>query len=226
MRSNWLTAAFLALFLLSAAGSCREGQEGSTISALDTGAGSTSSVGSAPPSSQLTPAIVAGTWSLVLTDAATGRSESVELEIRQIGEVIFGSGSTGGSAATATSFLSVETEPRPTRDEGIRSMVWWLNQDPAPVDQAAQARYLTIGASGLVNGQSVSLDLIFLDENVLHRLDLDVFGSSVSGSYLAYDSWGEVRSGSCYGSVMSGSVQAAVPLGQTHEPVTIGGSGY
>ena len=225
MIPKWVIVGFLALLLLSAGGSCREGQEESTGSALDTGAGSASSVGSAPPSSQIVPASVAGTWSLVLTDSLTGRSQSVELDIRQIDEVIFGRGSTGGSTAIATSFLSVETEPRPTRDEGIRSMVWWLHQDPEPAVQAASSiRYLTVGASGTVSGQTVSLDLIFLDENVLHRLDLNVFGNSVSGSYLAFDSGGGVRSGSCYGSVLSSRGQAVVPLGSTHEVVNIGGS--
>ena len=105
-------------------------------------------------------------------------------------------------------------------------MVWWLHQDPAPVTQAAQARYLTVGASGTVSGQSVSLDLIFLDQNALYRLDLAVFGNSVSGGYLAYDAGGGLRSGSCYGSILPGRGRAAVPLGGTHSPVTVGGSSY
>jgi hypothetical protein len=52
---------------------------------------------------------------------------------------------------------------------------------------------MTIGASGIVIGQRVNLDLIFLDQNALYRLDLTVFGSSVSGDYLAYE--GGERSG-------------------------------
>jgi len=155
----------------------------------------------------------------VLIDGATGRSSSVEADISQIDRVIFGRGAPGGAGAAPT-FLPVETGPRPTRDDGIKSMVWWLHQDPAPAAQgASSARYLTIGASGIVIGQRVNLDLIFLDQNALYRLDLTVFGSSVSGDYLAYEGGGAVGSGSCLGSIRPGY---ALPLSSSPEVLNLG----
>jgi len=164
--------------------------------------------------------LVAGSWSLVLIDAASGKTQPVNVEISQIDDVIFGWGSTDGIDVT---YLPVETEPKPTEDEGIESMIWWLHEDSEPAARTTTARYLTIGASGLVSGTSLSLDLVFLEENVLYRLNLNAVGNSISGSYLAYDSLGRVRSGSCYGSIRAGYGQSALALGSNPEVITLGG---
>lgn len=218
MRSKCVVVATLVALLLSLGSSTGLKQE-SAASSSDPAIESTSEVGSASPAYEAGPAIIAGIWSLVLMDGATGRSQPAEVEIIQIGEVVFGRG-TSGSAGAPTAFLPVEAEPRPTRDEGIKSMVWWLHQDPPPAAGAAASnRYLTIGASGIVNGPRVSLDLVFLDQNVLCRLDLQVFGSSVSGTYLAYDSRGAVGTGSCSGSIRPGY---ALPLDSSPQILHLG----
>jgi hypothetical protein len=216
MISKWvfISVLVLALAVLCTGGSCREIQQETADSAPDPALGSTLPIAGASPAS------VAGSWSLVLIDAASGRTQSVSVEIGQIDEVIFGRGSTSESGVT---FLPVETEPRPAEDEGIESMIWWLREDPEPTAQTTKARYLTIGASGLVSGTSLSLDLILLEENVLYRLNLNAVGNSISGSYLAYDSVGRVRSGSCYGSIRAGYGQSALPLGSKPEVITLGG---
>ncbi len=214
MISKWVLVSLLTLAVLCIGGSCRDLQQESAGSSPDPALGSTS------PAAEASPARVAGSWSLVLIDAASGRTQSVNVEISQIDDIIFGRGSTSESDA---SVFSEEIESRPTEDEGIESMIWWLEQDPEPTAQATRARYLTIGASGLVSGQSLSLDLIFLEENVLYRLNLNVVGNSISGSYLAYDSLGRVRSGSCYGSIRAGYGQSALPLGSNPEVITLGG---
>ena len=47
-------------------------------------------------------------------------------------------------------------------------MVWWLHQDPAPAAQgASSARYLTIGASGIVIGRT-NLPLVTEGEALYH----------------------------------------------------------
>jgi len=218
MRSNCVVVAALAALLLILGSSTGLKQE-SAGSSPDPALESTTGVGSTSPVSEAGPATVAGIWSLVLIDGATGRSSSVEADISQIDRVIFGRGALGGAGAAPT-FLPVETGPRPTRDDGIKSMVWWLHQDPAPAAQgASSARYLTIGASGIVIGQRVNLDLIFLDQNALYRLDLTVFGSSVSGDYLAYEAGGAVGSGSCLGSIRPGY---ALPLSSSPEVLNLG----
>jgi len=214
MRLKLAFVSVLALAILSIGGSCREIQQESVALSSDPTLGSTS------PAARASPASVAGSWSLILMDAASGRAQSVNVEISQIDDVIFGRGRTSG--IDVNTFL-IETEPRPTEDEGIESMIWWLQQDPEPAAQTTTARYLTIGASGLVSSQSLSLDLVFLEENVLYRLDLNAVGNSVSGSYLAYDSVGKVRSGSCYGSIRPGRGHSALSLGTNPEIVTIGG---
>jgi len=157
---------------------------------------------------------------LVLVDAASRRTQSVIVEMSQIGDIIFGRGSTGGTDLSA---FPVQTDSKPAEDEGIESMIWWLEQDPDPRAQTTTARYLTIGASGRVTGNALSLDLIFLEENVLYKLNLNVVGSSISGSYLAYDSVGRVQSGSCYGSIRAGYGQSALTLGSKPDVVTLGG---
>jgi hypothetical protein len=202
MISKWIFVSAIALALLSTGGSCREIQEE---------ADGYASQGSNSPTN---PARVAGSWSLILMDDASGRTRSANVEIVQIDDVIFGQGSSDDGGA---SVVSDDTEPRPTEDQGIDSMVWWLHQNSEPAALTTAARSLTIGASGRVSGTSLSLDLVFLKENVLYRLDLNVVGSSVSGSYQAYDSLGWVRSGSCYGYIgyglSAGSSPQAVPLG-------------
>ena len=216
MISKWIIVLSLAIVLLSlgAALGLQDGSEGPSSGPL---------AGPATPatSAEAQPAAVAGIWSLVLMDGATGRSQPAEVEIIQIGEVVFGRGTSGGAGAPPA-FLPVEAGPRPTRDEGIKSMVWWLHQDPPPAGgAAASTRYLTIGASGIVTGPRVSLDLIFLDQNVLCRLDLQVFGSFLSGSYIAYDSRGTVGTGSCTGSIRPGY---ALPLDSSPQVLHLGRS--
>jgi len=219
MRSKWILVSALALAVLCIGGSCREIQQETAVSApdpaIDPALGSTSLATEAGPAS------VAGVWSMVLIDAASGRSRSVNVEISQIDDVIFGRGSTSESEAGV---FSEEIEPRPTEDQGIESMIWWLEQDPEPMAQTTTARSLSIGASGLVSSdQSLNLDLVFLEENVLYRLNLNVVGNSISGSYLAYDSVGRVRSGSCYGSIRAGRGQSALPLGSKPAVISLGG---
>jgi len=176
-------------------------------------------LGSASQAFQPTPARVGGSWSLVLMDSATGRADAFRLDISQVDDVIFGRGTTGG---TDIGFSSLQTEPRPTRDEGISSMVWWLRQPPGHETPAPQARGQTVAASGRVSGERIGLDLISLEENALYRLDLHLFGSSISGSYLTYDSWGRVRPGSCSGYILAGSGQASLPTGSARDIVYLG----
>lgn len=204
MVSKWILVSAIALALLSAGGSCQ-------IQAGYAPQGSNFPARSAP---------VAGSWSLVLMDAAGGWTRSADLDIVQIGDVIFGAGSTSDSDADV---FSEEIEPRPTEDQGIESMIWWLEQDPEPMAQATTARSPTIGASGLVSGMSLDLDLVFLEENLLYRLDLNVVESSISGTYQSYDSFGRVRSGSCYGSIRTGYGQSALSLGSKPEILYLGG---
>lgn len=203
MISKWIFVSAIALALLSTGGSCRESQEE---------ADGYASQGSNSPAN---PARVAGSWSLILMDDASGRTRSANVEIVQIDDVIFGQGSPDDGGA---SVVSDDTDSRPTEDQGIDSMVWWLHQNSEPAALTTATRSLTIGASGRVSGTSLSLDLVFLEENVLYRLDLNVVGSSVSGSYLAYDSLGWVRSGSCYGYIGYG-----LSAGSSHQVVSLGG---
>lgn len=198
MISKWIFVLAVAIVLLSTGGPCRETQEETVGYA---------SQGSTTPASH---ARVAGSWSLVLMDAASGWTRSANVEIVQIDDVIFGQGNTDDGGA---GIVSDETDSRPTEDQGIDSMVWWLHQNSESAALTTTARSLTIGASGRVSGTSLSLDLVFLEDNVLYSLDLNVVGSSVSGSYQAYDSWGVVRSGSCYGFIQAGRSQPALPLG-------------
>ena len=203
MISKWIFVLALALALLSTGGSCRDPQE--------------ETFGYTSPGSTSSPASVAGSWSLTLMDAASGWTRSTNLDIVQIGDVIFGQGSSEDDGAGA---ISNELEPRPTEDEGIESMVWWLHQDPEPAAATTTVQSLTIGASGQVSGTSLSLDLIFLEENVLYRLDLNAVGSSISGSYQAYDGSGRIRSGSCYGYILAGRGQSA---GSSPPVLSLGG---
>ncbi|MGB3943562.1 MAG: hypothetical protein WBK88_02070 [Methanothrix sp.] len=204
MRSICAIFSVFAVAILSMGGSSMEVGEEAAGLALD------QNVGSASQAFQPTPARVAGSWSLVLMDSATGRAEAFRLDISQVDDVIFGRGTTGGTDIT---FSSLPTEPRPTRDEGIESMVWWLRQPPGHETPAPQARGRSVGASGRVGGERIGLDLISLEENALYRLDLHLFGTSVSGSYLAYDSWGRVRPGSCSGYIVAGYGQSSLPTG-------------
>jgi len=217
MSSKWILVSVLALAVLSIGGSCRELQQETAGFVPD------QALGSISPVTQLSPARVAGSWSMVLIDAATGRNRYVNVDMSQIDDVIFGRGSTGGSDVRT---FPVQTEPKPTKDEGIESMIWWLEQDPDPTFDTTTARSLTIGASGLVIGQSLSLDLIFLEENVLYRLNLNAVDSSISGSYLAYDSVGRVQSGSCYGSIRAGYGRPALTIGSNPEVISLGGMRY
>jgi len=218
MRSKWVFISVLVLAVLSIGGSCRVPQQETAVFASDHT--SDQVLGSISPAAKASPAHVAGSWSLLLIDSASGRTQSVYIEMSQIDDVIFGRGSTG---ATDLSAPLAQTEPKPTKDEGIESMIWWLHQDTDSVSQTTTVRYLTIGASGRTMGNALSLDLIFLEENVLYKLDLNVVGSSITGRYLAYDSVGRVQSGTCYGSIRAGYGQLALPLGSKPDVVNLGG---
>lgn len=211
MISKWVIVLIFAAAILSTAGSSLDIRQEMTGTALDPSLGSTS------PAAQASPASVAGSWSLTLVDAATGRARSVNVEICQIDDVIFGLGGTSDGDGSA---FPVETEPRPTKDEGIESMIWWLHQETEPGAATTTARSLSIGASGLVRGASLSLDLVFLEENVLRRLDLVVAGNSITGSYLAYDSLGRVESGRCYGYIRAGY---GMTTGSGYQVIPLGG---
>jgi hypothetical protein len=214
MSSKWISVSALAIAIICIGGSCREIQQETAVSAPGPDLGSTS------PVAETGPASVAGSWSLVLMEAASGWTRPANLEIVQIDDVIFGRGSSEDGGAGV---VYDETDSRPTEDQGIESMVWWLHQDPEPEAPTTTVRGLTIGASGRVSGTSLSLDLIFLEENVLYRLELNAVGSSISGSYQAYDSLGRVRSGSCYGYIRAGRGQSALPLGSRPEVLSLGG---
>lgn len=201
MISRWFMAAIFTITILSMAGSSMEVGEETPGSAL------TQNIGSA---SQATPARVAGSWSLALMDGASGRAEPFYIDMIQVDDVIFGRGTTGRTDLT---IRPLPVEPRPTKDEGIESMVWWLRQPSGSAVPTTQARGQTVGASGRVSGERIGLDIINLEENALYRLDLHLFGSSVSGSYLAYDSWGRVRPGSCSGYIMAGYGRSSLPIG-------------
>jgi hypothetical protein len=211
MSSKWILVSALALAILCIGGSCREIQEETVVSATDPDLGSTS------PIAETGPAHVAGSWSLVLMDAAGGGTRSANVEIVQIDDVIFGQGSADDGGAEV---VSDDLEPRPTADEGIESMIWWLHQDPEPAALTTAARSQSIGASGWVSGTSMSLDLVLPEENVLYRLDLNAEGSSISGSYQYYDSLGRVRSGSCYGYIQAGYGLSA---GSSPQVISLGG---
>ncbi|MDF0591157.1 hypothetical protein [Candidatus Methanocrinis natronophilus] len=213
MKSICAIFSVIAVAILSMGASSMEVGEETASLALD------QNVGSASSAFQPTPARVAGSWSLVLVDSATGRAEAFRLDISQVDDVIFGRGTTGGTDIT---FSSLPTEPRPTRDEGIESMVWWLRQPPGHETPGPQARGETVGASGRVRGERIGLDLISLEENALYRLDLHLFGSSVSGSYLAYDSWGRVRPGSCSGYILAGQGRPSLPIGSMPQVIHLG----
>jgi len=208
MISKWIFVSAIAMTLLSTVGSCREIQE------------ETTSYASQGLNSPANPARIAGSWNLVLVDDAGGWTRYANVEIIQIDDVIFGRGSFDDGGV---SVVSDETDSRPTEDQGIDSMVWWLHQNSDSAALTTAARSLTIGASGRIIGTSLSLDLVFLEENVLYSLDLNVVGSSVSGSYLSYDSLGRVRSGSCYGFIQAGRSQSALPIGSGPEVISLGG---
>jgi hypothetical protein len=193
-----------AVAILSMAGSSMEVGEETPGRALD------QNIGSASQALQATPARVAGSWSLAMMDGATGRAEAFYIDMSQIDDVIFGRGTTGRTDLTRQ---YLPGEPRPTSDEGISSMVWWLRQPTGSAVPTAQARSQTVGASGRVSAERIGLDIISLEENALYRLDLHLFGTSVSGSYLAYDSWGRVRPGSCSGYIVAGYGQSSLPTG-------------
>jgi len=128
-----------AVAILSMAGSSMEVGEETPGRALD------QNIGSASQALQATPARVAGSWSLAMMDGATGRAEAFYIDMSQIDDVIFGRGTTGRTDLTRQ-YLPVE--PRPTSDEGISSMVWWLRQPTGSAVPTAQARSQTVGASG------------------------------------------------------------------------------
>jgi hypothetical protein len=213
MISKWVLVPIFAMAILSLGGSSMEVGEETPGSALD------QNIGSASQAVQATPARVAGSWSLALMDGATGRAEAFYIDMSQVDDVIFGRGTTGRTDLTRQ-YLPVG--PRPTKDEGISSMVWWLRQPSGSAVPTTQARGHSIGASGRVSGERVGLDLISLEENALYRLDLHLFGSSVSGSYLAYDSWGRVRPGSCSGYIVAGYGRPSLPIGSTPQVIHLG----
>jgi len=213
MKYNWASISILALtvLVLCHGSLCSEFQQ--TAPTSDPG-----NYALTAPEPQSMP--VAGSWGLFLIDSTSGTTKLLNLEISQTGNLIFGRGSLSKNGQTK---MPVQTGPRPTEDEGIESMVWWLHQEPDPLPSTKTTRSLTIGASGLVEGNMLSLDLIFLEENVLYKLNLNVVESSISGNYQAYDSLGRVRMGSCYGSIHASYGGSYLSLGSERDVINLGG---
>ncbi len=154
---------------------------------------------------------------LNLLEGTGGETKSVNLELTRIDAVIFGR---GYIAASAQNYLPASSDPRPTHDEGIESMKWWLHQDTS--QPVSRSQYLA-GASGSVLGSTLNMDLVSLDENVLYKLKLNLVGEgSITGSYRSYDVMGKTSSGSCYGSYSTNHGQKTTASESERGIVTIG----
>jgi len=132
-----------------------------------------------------------GSWHLAMMDSIDGTTRKADLELYQTGDVIFGRGTV---ASGSESEEASESEDRPTQDEGIDSMIWWLNQQPADLGPAKQ-----VAASGTVIDDSLHLDLVSLEEPILYKLDLSLRAGSIAGNYRAYSSDGVTWVGSTAG---------------------------
>ncbi len=150
--------------------------------------GGTGTTAQTPPvaetASPSEPSDFSGRWSLAMAESTT---RSLDLALYQTGGLVFGKGILGqsdGPAGAATS-----------EDQGIESMIDWLNQPPSGLDSASQA-----AASGTVVGNGLGLDLVSLESITLYRFDLSLTGDLVSGSYSAYGSDGSTWSGTVTGS--------------------------
>lgn len=131
------------------------------------------------------PSDFSGRWSLAIDE---GTVRSLELALRQTGDLVFGKGVMGPSDGEASGAASSE-------DQGIESMIDWLNQPASALGTASQA-----AASGTVVGNSMKLDVVSLDSITLYRFDLALTGDLVSGGYTAYGSDGSTWSGTATGS--------------------------
>lgn len=144
-----------------------------------------------PINSRLRPFV--GRLSLMLIDDTI---KSVDMDLYQNGELIFGC---GAMVPGDGSFGSVEADDAPKRDEGIRSMIWWLEQEPAPLGAASQIAASQVAVSGSLFGNVMELDLISLEDRVLYKLHLTVGEDALWGSYNAYDYMGSTWIGSARG---------------------------
>ena len=131
------------------------------------------------------PSDFSGRWSFAMDEGIT---RSLELALRQTGDLVFGKGVMGPSDGEAAGAASSE-------DRGIESMIDWLNQPASALGTASQA-----AASGTVVGNGMKLDVISLESIALYRFDLTLTGDLVSGGYTAYGSDGSTWSGTVTGS--------------------------
>lgn len=130
------------------------------------------------------PSDFAGRWSFAMDE---GTVRSLELALRQTGDLVFGKGVMGPSDGEAAEAASSE-------DRGIESMIDWMNQPASALGTASQA-----AASGTVVGNEMKLDVVSLDSITLYRFDLTLTGDLVSGGYTAYGSDGSTWSGTVTG---------------------------
>jgi hypothetical protein len=141
-----------------------------------------------PPAEETTapsePSDFSGRWSFAM-DERTVRS--LELALRQTGDLVFGKGVMGPSDGEAGAASS--------EDRGIESMIDWLNQPASALGTASQA-----AASGTVVGNEMKLNVVSLESIALYRFDLTLTGDLVSGGYTAYGSDGSTWSGTVTGS--------------------------
>ncbi len=129
---------------------------------------------------------VSGHWFLELTDGETRRADLV---LHQIDDVVFGC----GNIAAGTE----DEEPAntaATHDEGIKSMVDWMDEPPAVLGASSP-----LTASGVVVGDVLDLDMVSVAEFTLYRLHLTVDADSIFGSYEGYGSDDTTWSGSVAG---------------------------
>jgi hypothetical protein len=132
----------------------------------------------------LEPSDFSGRWSLAIDE---GTVRSLELALRQTGDLVFGKGVMGPSDDETAEAASSE-------DRGIESMIDWLNQPASALGTASQA-----AASGTVVGNGMKLDVVSLDTVTLYKFDLVLTGDLVSGGYTAYESDGSIWSGTVTG---------------------------
>ncbi|MEA2044962.1 MAG: hypothetical protein U9N48_00305 [Euryarchaeota archaeon] len=129
---------------------------------------------------------VSGHWILRLTDGETRRADLV---LHQINDVVFGC---GNIAAGTEDEESAKTAA--THDEGIKSMIDWMDEPPAALGVSSP-----LTASGTVVGDMLDLDLVSVEEFTLYRLHVTVNDGSILGSYEGYGSDGTTWSGSVAG---------------------------
>ena len=129
---------------------------------------------------------VSGHWFLELTDGETRRADLV---LHQINDVIFGC---GNIAAGTEDEESAKTAA--THDEGIKSMIDWMDEPPAALGASSP-----LTASGTVVGDVLNLDLVSVEEFTLYRLHVTVDEGSIFGSYEGYGSDGTTWFGSVAG---------------------------